>query len=194
MATMVVAGCSSESASETTASELPGFKRIEGDEVSISLPESFEGGNLSEDLEVISEKMRALGPQFEQMAQVVEQNPSMFQLWAFDQEIGPDGGLTNVNITTEKILSALTLEAYADATLAQFPETFTAREQGIVPLGDYMAARLILDAEALGVTTLVYLVEDDNTMWNISFSTGAGEFDERLPIFEQSALTFTVNE
>lgn len=179
---------------QPTATPIPGWEKLEGGGVELWLPESYEGGNLSEDLEVIVENLRRLGPDFEQMAQIIEQNPSMYVIWAFDSNVGSSSSLTNAMVTTERVLSAITLDTYLDAALNQFPDAFQVQERDIVTLGDHQAGRLLIEFVVQGVPgkELMYTVKDGTTMWVITYATGADDFDARLPVFEQSALTFTI--
>lgn len=179
---------------QPTATAIPGWEKFEGGGIELWLPESYEGGNLQEDLDVVVQNLRRLGPDYEQLAQVIEQNPSMYVIWAFDSEVGSPGFLTNATVTTEKVLSAMTLDTYLDAAVGQFPPGFDVRERDIVTLGDHQAGRLLIEFAIQGVrgSELLYAVKDGTTMWVITYATGADEFDERLPVFEQSALTFAV--
>jgi len=184
----------SAATSQPTATPIPGWEKFECDGVELWLPESYEGVDLSEEVGVIIENLRRLGPDFEQMAQMIEQNPSMYVVWAFDSEVGDSGSLTNVAVTTEKVLSAVTIDTYLDAASKQLPAQFQVVERDIVSLGNYRAGRLVIEATISGVASkvLMYAVKDGNTMWLIVFATGAEEFDQRLSVFEQSALTFAI--
>ena len=198
MLLVVVLGCGQLSTSEPiattqpSATPIPGWEKFEGQGVELWLPESFEGGDLREDLEVIVERLRNLGPDFEPMAQMIEQNPSMYVIWVFDSEVGPSGFLTNVTITTERVLSAMTLDTYMDIALGQLPDHFQVMERGIVTLGDHQAGRVVVEFALYGVVAkeLMYVIKDGTTIWAITYATGVEVFTERLPIFEQSALTF----
>jgi len=187
-------GCGQVETSSSTATPIPGWEKFEGGGVELWLPESFEGGNLDEDIDLIVEGLRSFGPDFEQMAQTIEQNPSVYILWAFDSEVGETGFLTNVNITTEKVLSALTMDTYLDAATKQLPPQFQLVERNIVQLGDYQAGRLVWESTLGGmdVKQLQYFIKDGNTIWAITYSTGAKEYDQRLPVFEQSVHTFAI--
>jgi len=179
---------------EPTATPIPGWEKFEGEGVELWLPESYDGGDLDEDLDVVVENLRRLGPDFEQMAQIIEQNPTMYVIWAFDSEVGSSGVLSNVALTKERVLSAITMDTYLDAATNQFPAAFEVTERDIVTLGDYEAGRLVIEFEIQGVggKELMYAVKDGTTMWAFVYATGADEFDERLPVFEQSALTFAI--
>jgi len=53
---------------------------------------------------------------------------------------------------------------------------------------------LVLEFAISGVVCkeVMYAVKNGNTMWLVTYATGVEEFEERLPVFEQSALTFKV--
>ena len=140
------------------------------------------------------ETVRSLGPDFEYIAQMMEQNPSMWVMWAFDSEVGESGFLTNVTVMREKVMSAVTLDTYLDLTVAQTPAQFQVTERDTVTLKDQQAGRLVIESEVYGKACkqVQYVIKEGNTFWLITFTTGAGEFDQRLPVFEQSALTFAI--
>lgn len=187
-------GCGQVISSTPTVAPIPGWERFEAGGVELWLPESYEGGNLGADLDLIVDNLRSLGPDFEQIALIIEQNPSMYVIWAFDSEVGASGALTNMAITTERVLTAMTLDTYLDSALGQLPAQFQVVERGVVSLGEYQAGRLVLEFTISGVAgkELMYVVKDDNTIWVITFGTGAEEFEQRLPVFEQSVQTFRI--
>ena len=173
---------------------IPGWEKFEGKGVEVWLPESFEGGDLENDVDVVVQNLRRLGSEYEQTAEMIEQNPDMFAIWVFDSEVGPSGALTNLNVTSEKVLSAITLDTYLDAVSGQLHSAFAIVEREIVTLSGYEAGRLVIEVSApvLVAKELMYAIKEGGTMWVIAYTTGADEFDERLPIFEQSAETFKI--
>ncbi len=173
---------------------IPGWKKFEGSGIELWLPESFEGGDLSQDLDVIVEKLKNLGPDYEGMAKSIEQNPSAFAMWAFDNRVGTSGFLTNVNITNEKVVSAITLEMYAEAVSKQLPASMTIVEQKDVVLDRYHAIRMVIEM-AVGIVTAkeaLYVIKNDNVVWAITYATSKNEYDQKISMFEQSANTFRV--
>ena len=172
--------------------DIPGWEKFEAQGVEIWLPESFEGGDLENDLDLIVEKLNALGPEFEQVAAMIEANPTAFVLWAFDTEIGSSGYLTNMNITHEKVLSAVTLEMYIQAVSQQLPSYLTISQQEPGNLEQYDSYRLVIDTDVSGVkgNELLYVIKDGSDVWAIAFATSVAEFDARLPVFEQSVQSF----
>ncbi|HET7087479.1 MAG TPA: hypothetical protein VFL17_02400 [Anaerolineae bacterium] len=181
--------------SQPTATLIPGWEKFEGGGAELWLPESYEGGDLSSDLDFIVENLRNLGgPEFEQIAQLIEENPSAFVLYVFDSKIGDSGFLTGVNVTKERVLSSVTLDTYIDMAVKQFPSEFHFVERAVVSLDRYEARRLVVELTLAGtrVKEVLYVVKEDNTIWSVTFATGADEFDQRLPTFEQSVRTFAV--
>ncbi len=171
---------------------LPDWEKFSGRGAELWLPDSFEGGDLSQDLDTVIEGLEKLGPDFEQMANTIKQNPSMFVIWAFDSQVGDSGFLTNVNVTTEQALSTITIETYLDLATQQLPSQFKVLEREIVSLDRYEAGRVLLEFSVSGVQgkQLLYVIKPDKDVWAITYSTAAEEFDERLSTFEQSINTF----
>lgn len=178
-----------------TASSIPGWEKFAGGGVELWLPDSFEGGNLYEDLEVIVEKLKALGPNFRQMAQMLEQNRSAFVLWVFDSQVGDTGGLTNVTVAKEKVLSVITIDTYLKALVQQLPSQFRVIDQKVMSRNPYPVAQVVVEGTIFSFQAkeILYIVKVDNTIWLIMFATDANEFDRRLPIFNQSIRTFTLH-
>jgi hypothetical protein len=179
-----------------TNTAIPGWEKFESAGIELWMPASFEGGNLAEDLDMIAEKLKGLGSEFDSIAQNIQNNPGMFVIWAFDSKVGPSGALTTVAVTTEKVLSAIPLDTYLDAAIQQLPSQFTVVERDIVKVGEHDAGRLVLEMAINNVMVkeVLYAMKDSNNMWVITCGTSGAEFDTRLPVFEQIVQTFKVQE
>lgn len=177
---------------QRTATPITALKKFEGGGVGLWLPDTWVGGDLSKDLDVIIKKMRDLGPSYEQAAQTLEQNRSAFLFWAFDSKVGDSGFLTNVSVVTEQIPSAMSIDTYLDAAIKQFPSDFRAVERGLVTIGGYETGRIVLEASLGGrqIKEVMYVIKGESTIWVVTYATSAEEFDKRLPVFEQSIRTF----
>jgi hypothetical protein len=199
---IVVMGCSTPVAlqptntPQPTATPIPGWEKLTGKDIEIWLPESYEGGDpSSEDIDTIFEKAKALGPNFEQMAQAIKNNPSMFVFWAFDSNIGESGAMTNVGIATERVLSSMTLDTYMEVMIKQLPNQIQVVNQEKITLDDYdEARRMMMEITVSNIIAkqVMYVLREGNKVWLINFTTGKSEFDQRLTTFEQAVNTFKI--
>lgn len=173
---------------------IPGWQLFEGDEVELWLPDSFEGGNLEEDLPVVVDALRNLGPDFIEIAATIENNPEAFAIWAFDSQMGSPGFLTNVNVTREQVLSVVSLDDYLDAVSRQLGPGFEILSQEKVQLNGTEAGLLeiALQLPEVNARELVYIMKEGNTIYALTYATHEEEWEERRPVFEQSAQTFRV--
>jgi len=62
-------------------------------------------------------------------------------------------------------------------------------------LGGKDAIQLEIDVNEAGINAkeAMFIIKDDNTIWVVTYSTGADEYANRLPVFEQSANTIQLN-
>jgi len=188
-------GCGQAETPQPTAPAVPGWQKFEGRNVELWLPPTYQGGELSgKNLEMVVEGIRTLGPDFEEVAQVIERNPSAFLIFAVDSEVGESGSLTNMNVVAERVPSAVTMNTYLDLVAKKLPRQYRVIEREIVQLDHHQAGRLVLEIEVrdMHVKNLMYAIKSDNTVWAVNYGTGVEEFEQRLPVFEQSARTFTV--
>ena len=116
----LVIGCKQPQTSQQTSSPLvgtqttiPGWKKFEGRGAQLQLPESYNGGDLSQNLDVVVQKLESLGPYYQQVAQSLKQNPSAFALWAFDSKATKSGFLSNAAILTEPVGPTVTTDTYS---------------------------------------------------------------------------------
>ena len=179
---------------QPTATPIPGWEKFKGGGIEVWLPESYDGGNLAEDVDVVVQSLRDLGPDYEQIAQMIEQNPSIYVIWAFDSAVGTSGFLTNMNITTQQVLSAVTVDTYLDAAVQQLPADFQVASRETLTLAGRPAARLTIDFTIPGVSgkEAMYVIKDGTTMWAVTYGTGAEEWEQRLSDFEQSIRTLVI--
>jgi hypothetical protein len=173
---------------------IPGWQLFEGEEVELWLPDSFEGGNLEEDLPVVVDALRSLGPNFIEIAATIENNPEAFAIWAFDSQMGSPGFLTNVNITREQVLSVVSLDDYMDAVSRQLGAGFEILSQEKTMLNGSEAGvfEITLQLPEVKAHELVYIIKEGNTMYALTYATHEDEWARRRPVFEQSAQTFRV--
>lgn len=163
--------------------------------MSLWLPPSYEGGDVQQDLNLITQRMRALGPQFETMARTLEQNPSAFVFFAVDSQMDSSEVLSNVTIGKEQILSTMTLSMYLDLVYQQLAGIFTILERDQIMLNGKQGGKFITQISfgEQSIKQLIYLIQDQNMIWILTFTTSENEFDSKLPTLEQVANTFEVS-
>ena len=187
----VMSACGRSTASEKPAS---GWIKLEGIGMEMWLPESYIGGDSAENLDSVVSKMRTLDADFEAMAQKIEQNSFLYDMWAFDSEVGESGFLTNVSVISEEASPDMSEDSYLDLWAAQLPAQFQVVDRGTVSVGDGQAERLYIEATLYDIPAkeVLYVIKNESTFWVITFATGLAEFDQRLPEFEQAISTFSV--
>ena len=184
---------SADKAKAPTPTPIPGWEKFSGGGIELWMPESFEGGDLANDLDVVVERLQSLGPAYENLAKIIEQNPSAIVLLVYDTKLGSTGFLTNVNVVKEQVVSAMTLGMYLEGSSKQMASYgFKVNEQKIIRLDNYQAGRLVIQADALKAKEAIYVIKVKNTMWVITYAAGIAEFSARLPAFDQSANTIYI--
>ncbi len=188
---------SPQSPQPTTSLQVPvaSWKTIKGNGVELSLPPNYEGGNPSKDLDALTQKLKAVGPEYTQGIQSLKANPNAVALLAFDPQSARSGFMTNVNITTEKVPSGTTIEQYLDAAVKQLGTQYQVVERKVVSVGSYQAGRILAESivEGKPIKQLFYLIKNGDTFWLVTYSTAKSEFDQRLPNFEKSISTFALS-
>lgn len=192
----LLAGCGQTETSYSAGTVVEGWKMFKGGGAELWLPASYEGGDLSKDLDVVVERVRGLGPDYEAIARTMERNRSAFAIWAFDSQIGESGGVTNVTVVSERVPSSVTLETYLGLVRKKLTKDFRVVEEGVVPLASYQAGRVVLEANLGGarIKQIMYMVKSGSTVWVVNLATGADEFDQRSPAFESSVRNIRVYE
>lgn len=180
----------------TQTTTIPGWKKFEGRGAQLQLPESYNGGDPSQNLDVALQKLESLGPYYQQIAQTLKQNPSAFVIWAFDSKVGKPGFLTNVSIAIELVGATVTTDTYLDALTKQLPSEFRVLERKQVTVNRYQAGELVTEVAIAGVSAkqIIYAIKQGSNMWIVVFSTSAEEFEQRRPAFQQSINTFSVRD
>ncbi len=175
-----------------TAEPVTGYARFQGKGMEIWLPDSYIGGNLDTDLDIILANIQKAGSEFNATADLINRNRELFSLWAFDQKIGNSRFMTNVNVIRQTVLSSVTLQIYTEANAQSLPSDFKVTETSYRDFGPYKGSRMLLSAtiQNIKIKEAIYILQDGATMWVVTYGTSDGEFEERLPSFEKSIETF----
>ena len=180
-----------------TATLVAGWKRLTNKGVSIAVPDTFVGGDLTaSDQKMISDNLKQFGNDFERMAETIKQNPDLYLLYGMETEPTPSGIFTNLNVVQEKVMSAIDVAAYMQAVEKQLPQQFKIKSREETTLFGQAAGRVVLELTMANkdMTELIYLFKRGDYMYLVTYTTGSDEFEEKLPMFEQSIQTFTLNQ
>jgi hypothetical protein len=179
-----------------TSAPVPGWQKIEDSDYEIYLPESYVGGNTSQNLAEIVTNLRKLGGNFKWAADTIEQNPGIYELYATDSNVGPSGFVTNLSITTETILPSFSLEAYMSSASAGLPAQFQIVDKKTMVINGYEVGQIIVEFELSGLKgkELMYIFRGESSVWVMTFAAMADEYDSRLLEFVQIADSFRIKE
>ena len=99
-----------------------------------------------------------------------------------------------INIISESLPSALTIESYLDLTKQQLPPQFNVVGEEFLEINSNPAVRLVVEMEMAGaaIKQAVYIVRGEKKAWVITCATSQAEFDTRLPILEKMANSFVI--
>jgi hypothetical protein len=168
--------------------------------VELSLPENYRGGSPNTTgLQTLIKGIRSLGQDYEQIASLVEQNPSTFLLIAVDPKPDRTGGVTNVVVSAVKVPETVTVDAYIDAAVQSLPTALRTIERKTVQVGQDPAGRLVTEAslpssnaQSDALRQLIYVIKHGTTLWTVAYSTRAGDYQQQLAMFEESIQSFKV--
>jgi hypothetical protein len=171
-----------------------GWEKFEGQGFSLWLPESFEGGSLAENLDVILEVIEGLGPDFAFLADTLTQNQDLFVIYAFDTILAADGTTTNVNVTMVEASPDITMDDYVAAVTSQLPAIMTITDSETLTINGYDAARLELHYELEGsqLGQVMYGIKDGGNFWAVTYTCSETAFGEFNSVFEESIGTFEI--
>ncbi len=183
-----------ESSAQLATANAGSWKTIAGNGVELSLPESYIGGNPSndKDLEAIAQNLKTIDPDFEKTVEALKKNSSAIALLAFDTQNAKSRFVTNVNITQEKLPVGTNIEQYLDNAVKQLSPRFRVVDQKVVSLEKYQAGRVVAETISgeIPIKNLYYVIQTGNEFWLVTYATTKSEFDRRLPNFEESIRTF----
>lgn len=176
-----------------TARPIAGWHKLANAGVEIWLPESFIGGT-EVDMEALTQRLTALGPEFAKFAEIFKQNGNLI-LVAVDTQQGGAGGVTNLLVGKEVVQSTTDITGYLDSVVRQMPNQMQLIQNEELATERYPTGRILVELntpQTGHVKEVMYVIKHGNAIWQFAFSAPAAEFDERWPVFEQSISTVSV--
>lgn len=170
---------------------IPGWKVFTGEGVELSLPANFEGGDPIARQEELLELLRSLGPEYETYVETVEQNPSGMKLVVFDlKSVGSIVGVTRREVPPEMKLEEY-LNGLISALVEQIPGT-SLIDRSVVQRDEDLAGRVVFEfvTEQAISRQLSFVVLEGGKVWTVSYASPLDRFEEMIPTFDLSMLTF----
>jgi hypothetical protein len=171
---------------------MAGWQRIIGDGVSISLPDVFVGGDLSESTKKsITRRMAPADTLPIKMLEALEQAPDQRPILLFAVDTRSSRSLLALTITGETVSAVLHPLTYLESYTRQLPQLpFTVRSKEELSIAGNPSGRMIIEWGEKGVRQVLYAIRVNTLMYVIGFSVPYDQYKEMLPIFEQSVQTF----
>jgi hypothetical protein len=178
---------------ETNAKSMVLF---ETDTIQIYLPPDYVAIDPAEGLDLAMAGLSNLGPEFEQAAAALEQNPEFYLLWAARSQLTSDGFVENIAVTHVDALVPISMESFTEFGLQGLPEAMVITEQEIIELNGQEVLRLRVDFD-LGFVLVkevmyVYIVGSD--IYVIICATSDADYEAREELFEAIAATLAIRE
>lgn len=169
------------------------WQTIEGNGIRLSLPESYRGGNPNRDLPEIESALTELQESYGKRLQTIKQNVENMALIAFDTRSLTSEALTNVNIVQHPLQESMDLETYLSQAVQRLQKTHQIEEQNLVAQNESSQGRLVASTTTEKDMTMKQLfhfqfqpAEANNTVWIVTYTTPANEFNQRVANFEDS--------
>ena len=170
---------------------IPGWIVFEGEGVELALPPNFLGGDPVAKREQLIEMVRTLGPEYESFVETVENNPTGMIMVAFDLESAE----SIVGITKREIPPEMTIEEYLNGLLSALVEQVPGMlviDRSQIRRDKDTFGRVVLEfvtAEAIS-RQLTFVVLEGGFVWTVSYASPLDRFEQMLPTFDLSILTF----
>lgn len=168
---------------------------ITGNKVSLSLPSGYIGGNPAQDLDDLTTKLEQINPSLAHRLQPIKQQDlNSINLLAFNTNIDKINLIDNVNIVSQENQDKLSLAQYISQQNKNQIFANIKLSEKITLKDNLMAEKIIADytQENIIVKQLYYILEKSGKFWTVTYTTNADQFEQNLPIFEQSITTLKI--
>ncbi|NBD16977.1 MAG: hypothetical protein GVY04_12795 [Cyanobacteria bacterium] len=171
------------------------WQTIQGEGMSLSLPESYQGGNPVRDLNEIETAFTRLDEGYSKRLQPIKQNLEQTAFIAVDaRSLTPDA-LTNVNVVQHPLPQETSLEDYLGQVAQQLRPTHQIEEETIITQNQSSLGRIVAKVtteKGVSMKQLFYIQPQGETIWIATYTTPTSEFQGRLANFEQSITSLKV--
>jgi hypothetical protein len=175
-----------------------GSNIIIGHQVSLSLPNNYIGGYPAKDLDDLTKALEKINPDLASRLQPIkQQNLDVINLLALNTQIEDNNLIDNINVISEKNSDNRSLDEYISQqyNLLAFAEFKIESPEKITLANGKILKKIIIEffQDEVKVKQLIYVLEDFEQFWTVTFTTSANRFNELLPIFETSINSLNIS-
>lgn len=167
---------------------------LQANGVEITLPDSFQLGDVNNNLEVLFENLPPEAQPYEQMMRdFYEINQDDIILWAYDTE-NLTIKYTNLLIIRNEDLAGIPLSMLTTFTSAFMDEALEGLLQETMVLGGREMMRLLTTAQVNDEknTQVLYLFNEADALWLLGFFTNQADTESQLSLFDDAVASFTI--
>lgn len=165
------------------------WQTLEGEGISLSLPETYRGGNPTRDLIEIESALNEIDENYGKRLQAIKQNLDHTILIAFDTKTLEADSLTNVNVVQQSLSKKMVLDRYLSEVVKKLQPTHNIQIQAIINNNENKIAQIVANTttdEGVTIKQLFYLQPQEDTVLITTYTTPESEYQGRLPNFETS--------
>ena len=174
---------------------LPGATDLyEANGVELTLPASFQLGDVERNLEALFDSLPPEAQPYEQMMRdFYSDNQDDIVLWAYDAE-NANQEYTNLLIIRNEAFAALPLSMITIITDTFVDEALEGLLQETVTLGGRETLRLLTTAQVNDDANaqVIYFFKEADVLWMMGFFTNKADIDSQLMVFDAAVASFTV--
>ena len=188
------AAAEEETTEAETAEVITGGTKVFSDNgIQITLPDTYEIGDVENDLAILVEGLMAMSDDedTEDIEQLYENNKDDIILWGYDTN-SPATHQTSLLVMKNEEFAGMSLALVSTFANVLFGGEVDSLQQETITLGDREVLRFLTTTENAGVETAqaIYLFNESDLLWLIGFFTNQAQFEDRLPSFDAAASSF----
>ena len=172
---------------------LPGWSRFEGREMEIWLPDYYFGGDPLKDLNLITQFLTEYGEEGQRILLNAQKNKSRYNFFAFNTLLTPTGILPTVNIFSEVVSPATSMNGYMDSMTNFLSEGYLEITRDVGSVNGIETGTMVLQAPLPNGSgrELRFMMRGEPTeMWVISFTTTVDDLDAHIGDMQQAVRSF----
>jgi hypothetical protein len=148
-------------------------------------------------MNIVMPQLLQKGLSYGKIPQSLGQRGTPFTVFAVDVDSKPEA-ITYMVVEEEKLKQPVDISGYLDllsSNLTAQSSLFQILQKQVLTSDRYPIGRILVELNTLesgDIKQVVYAEQNGGAMWQISFTTPVGEYDQRSPVFEQIARSVSL--